>query len=267
MPEYPESWNVEFAPSPPPRDADTAHKTVILRKGSVFPPAAQALACDIAWERNIPITLRNGTTMYADVLLPADHSGNMPAIVAWSPYGKSLPARRIMLGVSPNAVTGLMKDEGPDAGFWCLNGYAVVHPNPRGVGASEGNIHFWGGVDANDGYDAIEWTAGQDWSNGKVGLHGTSWLAMTQWFIAATNPPHLAAIAPWNGTYDPSARICFPAESPSRLSAIRSIDLVCGKEPDGAARYGFSETSTDQRLLARQSGKGRGDYCSSLCGR
>ena len=62
---------------------------------------------------------------------------------------------------------------------------------------SEGKIHYWGSVDSADGYEVIEWAAQREWSNGKVGLYGTSWFAISQWFIAATQPPHLAAIAPW----------------------------------------------------------------------
>jgi predicted acyl esterase len=44
--------------------------------------------------------------------------------------------------------------------------------------------------------------AAQKWSNGKIGLSGNSWLAIAQWFIAAERPPHLAAIAPWEGLED-----------------------------------------------------------------
>jgi len=70
----------------------------------------------------------------------------------------------------------------------------------RGAGKSQGDIHAWGSVDGQDGYNVVEWVAQQPWSTGKVALHGTSWLAMAQWFIAQTKPPHLSAIAPWNGT-------------------------------------------------------------------
>jgi len=35
-----------------------------------------------------------------------------------------------------------------------------------------------------------------------VGLSGNSWLAIVQWFIASKQPPHLAAIAPWEGFSD-----------------------------------------------------------------
>jgi predicted acyl esterase len=41
----------------------------------------------------------------------------------------------------------------------------------------------------------IEWAAGQPWSTGKVGMTGVSYLTYIQWFVAALNPPHLAAVA------------------------------------------------------------------------
>lgn len=55
---------------------------------------------------------------------------------------------------------------------------------------------------AEDGYDYVEWAAKQHWSNGKLAFSGNSYLAISQWFIAAEKPPHLAAIAPWEGFMD-----------------------------------------------------------------
>jgi len=56
--------------------------------------------------------------------------------------------------------------------------------------------------EAEDCYDLIEWAGTQSWSNGKVGMHGVSYQAWTQWKLAALNPPHLAAINPWEGVSD-----------------------------------------------------------------
>jgi len=199
---YPQSWNVAFAPAAPlPADYAFGPQTKILKKGSVFPPAAMPLPCDILWDRDIPVKLRDGVTIYTDVLRPVG-GGKAPAIVAWSPYGKTTPQKDVQSGVDPKEVTGLSKSEGPDAGFWVCHGYAVVNPDARGAGKSQGDIYAWGSVDGEDGYDVIEWIAQQPWSTGKVALHGTSWLAMAQWFIAQTKPPHLSAIAPWNGISD-----------------------------------------------------------------
>jgi X-Pro dipeptidyl-peptidase (S15 family) len=49
---------------------------------------------------------------------------------------------------------------------------------------------------------AITFAGTQDWSNGRAGLSGVSYLTSSQWTIAATRPPHLAAINPWEGWSD-----------------------------------------------------------------
>src|SRR3546814_1326572 len=56
--------------------------------------------------------------------------------------------------------------------------------------------------EAQDHYELIEWAGTQPWSNGKVGLSGISYLATNQWLVAALQPPHLAAICPWEGWWD-----------------------------------------------------------------
>ena len=56
--------------------------------------------------------------------------------------------------------------------------------------------------EAQDYYDLIEWAGVQPWSNGRVGLDGVSYLCISQYKVAALNPPHLAAICPWEGFSD-----------------------------------------------------------------
>lgn len=68
---------------------------------------------------------------------------------------------------------------------------------------SSGNIHFWGSTEGRDGHDAIEELAKLPWCSGKLALAGNSWLAISQYFIAAEQPPHLVCIAPLEGLSDP----------------------------------------------------------------
>lgn len=105
-------------------------------------------------------------------------------------------------GVPLDTTSGLQKFEGPDPAYWCAHGYAVVNPDVRGAYNSEGIILFFGSDYGKDGADIVEWAAAQPWSNGKVGMSGNSWLAISQWFTAAQRPAHLAAIAPWEGSSD-----------------------------------------------------------------
>jgi hypothetical protein len=200
---YPADWNVVFGPATPlPDGYKVGRETKHLKAGTVLIDGGKALPCDVVWEQDIPITLRDGVVIYTDILRPADKDTDLPAIISWSAYGKSLPTEAPW-GVPRENFSGLAKFEGADGAFWLDKGYALVNPDVRGAGKSGGDIQYWGSVDANDGYDVVEWVAEQPWSNAKVALYGASWLAFTQWGIAATKPPHLAAIAPWNGIYDP----------------------------------------------------------------
>ena len=57
--------------------------------------------------------------------------------------------------------------------------------------------------ETDDGYDAVETVAAQDWVKGdKVGMAGISFSGISQLFTAGTRPPHLAAIAPMSVTDD-----------------------------------------------------------------
>jgi predicted acyl esterase len=174
--------------------------TVTLKKGTTFIERGVALPCDTVWRRDVAVKMRDGVTIYADIFLPVG-SDRVPAILSWSPYGKTVP-QPAAPGVAPSAVSGLQKFEGPDPAYWCEHGYAVINVDARGSFFSEGDIYYWGTMSANDCYDFIEWTAAQDWCDGKVAMSGNSWLAIIQWFAAAQNPPHLAAIAPWEGHID-----------------------------------------------------------------
>ena len=79
----------------------------------------------------------------------------------------------------------------------------MINIDSRGAGDSEGDIRWWGSSEGRDGHDAIEELAKLPWGNGKIGMAGNSWLAMAQYFIAAEQPPHLAAVAPLEGGADP----------------------------------------------------------------
>jgi hypothetical protein len=176
-------------------------ETTLLKAGTTYPPAALPLPADISKERDVPVTLRDGTVIYVDIFRPASESKNLPAIVSWTPYGKTTPTAPVG-DVPPEWFSGQAVFEGADAGFFASHGYVVVNVDVRGAGESGGDIPFWGSVDAWDGHDVVEWVAAQEWSNGKVATYGASWLAISQWFIAATRPPHLTAIVPWNGFSD-----------------------------------------------------------------
>lgn len=166
-----------------------------------FPPVSQTsdVVDDIIVERDVFVKMRGGNVIHVDINRP-DDTKRVPAIIAWSSAGKYYNYNRKggSGGMIPEgACSDLMKQEGPDPGFWCRYGYAVVNPDPPGVNNVEGDIKFSGPSDAEDCYDLIEWLAAQPWCNGRVGMHGTAFAGISEWFVAALRPPHLVCIAPW----------------------------------------------------------------------
>lgn len=156
-------------------------------------------------ERGVKVPLRDGVEIYADLYRPESQLTDLPVLIPWSPYGKHSPISWSWFeqpGVTDDDVSSYTPIEGPDPMWWCPKGYAVLVPDIRGAWDSPGEAEFFNGQEAHDGHDVVEWAGTQSWSNGKVGLCGVSYLAWAQWYIAATRPPHLAAINPWEGVSD-----------------------------------------------------------------
>lgn len=158
----------------------------VLPVGYKVAPVFMPLPVEIVFERDVPVVMRDGVTIYVDILRPMG-SEKVPVLVAWSPYGKSqgttpdVIGLYAMLGMDNGRLSGLAKFEGPDPAYWCARGYAVCNPDPRGIGHSEGDSAMFGTQEGRDCHDLIEWLGVQDWCSGKVGMSGTSYLAVSQW--------------------------------------------------------------------------------------
>ena len=173
-----------------------------------------APADDIVTDHDVAVAVRDGTVLRANIHRP-EGDVPVPVIMCAHPYGKdNLPTRRRRGGYSPpfqlrvfrqpetvriSALTGW---EAPDPEFWVAQGFAIVNLDLRGFGTSEGTGELFSDQQGEDEYDVIEWVASQPWCTGRVGLLGVSYLAISQFRAAATRPPHLAAICPWEGLTD-----------------------------------------------------------------
>ena len=156
-------------------------------------------------EYDVAVAMRDGIHIYIDLYRP-EAVGKYPIIIAWGPYGKQGRSRIYSMigntGLYDEDFNEYTAFEAADPVYWCRNGYIIINADPRGSWSSEGDLTFMSPQEAEDCYDLIEWAGVQSWSNGKVGMHGVSYLAWTQWRVAALNPPHLAAINPWEGVSD-----------------------------------------------------------------
>ena len=128
-------------------------------------------------ENNVAVPMRDGIVLRADVLRPAA-AGKFPVLVYRTPYGKD--AAQQEYSTFQHAVE---------------RGYAVVIVDVRGRYHSDGDFRPYEN-EGRDGYDTIEWAAGQPWSNKAVGTFGLSYPGAVQWLAAVENPPHLKAMVP-----------------------------------------------------------------------
>lgn len=136
----------------------------------------QPISETIRIEGHVAVPMRDGVKLYADVYRPR-REGRFPTLITRTPYG-------------------VQRDGMHEAVIrFAQHGYAVVVQDTRGRYESEG---AWDPFrnEANDGFDTVEWAAGQAWSNGKAGMHGGSYLGHVQWQAATMAPPHLATIFP-----------------------------------------------------------------------
>jgi predicted acyl esterase len=158
----------------------------------------------IICEYDVAVMMRDGVKIYVNIFRP-EKEGKYPVLIAWSPYGKHGRLKYSLFqkcGVCDNDFSKYILWEGNDPVGWCPKGYIIINADSRGAWSSEGDLTYMSEQEAEDCYDLIEWAGTQSWSNGKVGMHGVSYLAWSQWRVAALHPPHLAAINPWEGVSD-----------------------------------------------------------------
>jgi len=148
------------------------------------------------------VSMRDGVRLATDVYLPTEE-GSYPALLVRDIYSNGSNTVRQRY-----------------AKFATANGYAFVFQSSRGRYDSEGdwNPYF---NEINDGDDTLTWISDQPWSNGKVGMFGTSYLASVQWLAAVNGNPALVAIAPAMSPGNYYRDVAYPGGAFSLLSRAR----------------------------------------------
>ncbi len=195
-----------------------------------LPPAGyrQEMRAELLFEQNLPVPLRDGTEIYADIYRP-EGATDLPILLSWSPYGKHAKSNQVFWpasGVNPEWLSPETPFEGPDPVFWCAQGYAIAIVDPRGAWLSGGDFHHNGMQEALDCFDTIEHLARLEWASGAVGMTGVSYLACIQYLVAPLNPPALKAINPWEGFSDWYREFAFHGGIPETGFAPRASDNI-----------------------------------------
>jgi predicted acyl esterase len=164
-------------------------------------------------DEDVEVPMRDGVVLRLNLFRPAGE-GPFPVILSAHPYGKDrVPKKkggrwsvnkqfRIMNQPEPLRISDQTSWEAPDPVWWAQQGYAVINLDTRGGGRSEGRGDLLSDQEADDIAQVIAWAADQPWSNGRIGMLGVSYLALSQYKVAALNPPALKAICPWEGFTD-----------------------------------------------------------------
>ena len=122
--------------------------------------------------------MRDGINLMVDVHRPLD-AGSYPVLIAASPYPRQIQDLGAPMGFIEAGATD----------FFVPRGYVHVIANLRGTGGSGGTFGFHDAQERLDLYDLVEWAAEQPWSNGRVGMIGISYFAMTQLEAASRASP------------------------------------------------------------------------------
>ena len=141
---------------------------------ALFAPAAQAAPVSIC---NAPIKMSDGVTLRANVFLPKPDA-RVPVVLTVTGYNKDTN--------NPLGLPGCSTSSALSSGNTKLldDGIGIMILDDRGTGDSEGNWDSWGQRTQDDYAEVLDWIQAQKWSNGKVGMNGTSYMGITSFLVA-----------------------------------------------------------------------------------
>jgi len=199
-------------------------------------PAGKVPSTSIRIDYDVRVAMRDGIALSTDIYRPKGDA-RVPVILVRTPYDN---------GVATWVAEGKR---------WASRGYAFAVQDVRGRGESDGEFYPLV-TEADDGADTIAWLAAQPWSNGKVGMMGSSYLGWVQMYAAIRKPQALKALIPIVTPPDPDRNfpVQFGAYEPSTLSWLAAISgktMQDISEHDLRAVYSHRPLYEADRLLGR----------------
>ncbi|QQM31613.1 CocE/NonD family hydrolase [Martelella lutilitoris] len=141
------------------------------------------------------LPLKDGVVLAADVYRPAGE-GDWPVLLMRQPYGKAIASTVVLAHPS----------------WYARHGYLVVVQDVRGMGASEGDFDCLR-QELSDGAETVDWARGLEGANGKIGLYGFSYQAITQ-YLALAGGARVDAMAPAMGSFAPEKDWAYEGGAP-----------------------------------------------------
>jgi uncharacterized protein len=155
--------------------------------------------------QSVYVPVGDGVRLAVDVWLPVERTavgGTVGTVMRVTRYHRAEGPREPGPEADTNAAAGALFNRA---------GFALVVVDARGTGASFGTrTGELGEREIKDYGELIGWVAAQPWSNGRVGVCGTSYEGQAAELIAGLGNSHLVAVAALFSPYDPYRELFYP---------------------------------------------------------
>ena len=244
----------ELIPTPIEEFEKLSDEEKMLHKPYAFNQRTYEVMPGIICEQDVAVEMRDGAKLYCDIFRPADDTVKVPAILAWSNYGKRPNEFRpdelkaYTPGVPAGSISNSAKFEAADPEYWVPNGYAVINVDIRGIGYSDGYHDQFGEQDGQDGLHAareappaVDGGGGEDGGSRKQDVPEIDAIARYAVAEAKTEgvPEQAARDDRERRGVRPDDRHVGQAEKPRAEEAVVDAERP-GGERKGAARPGIA---------------------------
>ena len=155
--------------------------------------------------QSVYVPVGDGVRLAIDVWLPVERTavgGTVGTVMRVTRYHRAEAPQEPGLKADTNAAAGDLFNRA---------GFALVVVDARGTGASFGTrTGELGEREIKDYGELISWVVAQPWSNGRVGVYGTSYEGQAAELIAGLGNAHLVAVAALFSPYDPYRELFYP---------------------------------------------------------
>lgn len=153
------------------------------------------------------VSVNQGPRIAVDVWLPLEHIAageNVGCVIRSTRYYRAEEAPGVPRGVEADSNYA-------EATLFNDAGLALLVADARGTGASFGSREGeLGEGEIADVNELIDWAASWPWSNGRIGVYGTSYEGQAAELVARHRNPHLAAVAALFSPNDPYRQLFYP---------------------------------------------------------
>jgi hypothetical protein len=155
--------------------------------------------------QSLYVPVGDGVRLAIDVWLPVER------IARGERVGTAFRATRYHRAEQPPAPEPEADSNHVAGELWPRAGFALVVADARGTGASFGTRTMeLGPREITDYGELIDWVAGQPWSNGRVGVYGTSYEGQAAELVAGLGNRYVVAVAALFSPVDPYRELFYP---------------------------------------------------------